>query len=70
MAAMPLRRRRPCALLFRRIAVDRAFLLELKGPDAGTRAAMAEGDEIVKAGRARFATVEEMPADLEETGRP
>ena len=43
---------------------------ELKVPNAETRAAMAEADDIVKAGRARFATVEEMLADLEETGRP
>ena len=41
-----------------------------KVPNAETRAAMAEADEIVKAGRARFAAVEEMLADLEETGRP
>ena len=43
---------------------------ELKVPNAETRAAMAEADEIVKAGRARFASVEKMLADLEETGRP
>ena len=41
-----------------------------KVPNAETRAAMAEADEIVRAGRARFAAVEEMLADLEETGRP
>ena len=41
-----------------------------KVPNAETRAAMAEADEIVKAGKARFAAVEEMLADLEETGRP
>ena len=43
---------------------------ERKVPNAETRAAMAEADEIVRAGRARFAAVEEMLADLEETGRP
>ena len=43
---------------------------ERKVPNAETRAAMAEADEIVKAGRARFASVEKMLADLEETGRP
>ena len=43
---------------------------ERKVPNAETRAAMAEADEIVKAGRARFAAAEEMLADLEETGRP
>ena len=43
---------------------------EGKVPNAETRAAMAEADEIVKAGRARFASVEKMLADLEETARP
>ena len=43
---------------------------ERKAPNAETRAAMAEADEIVRAGRARFAAVEEMLAELEETGRP
>ena len=42
---------------------------ERKVPNAETRAAMAEADEIVKAGRARFAAVEEMFAEFEETGR-
>ena len=57
-------------LLFHRIAAEQAFPLELKVPNAGTRAAMAEAEEILKAGRARFATVEDMFADLEETGGP
>ena len=43
---------------------------ERKVPNAETRAAMAEADEIVKAGRARFATVEEMFEAPEEPGRP
>ena len=70
LAAMGLTASEAVRLLFHRIAVDQAFPLELKVPNAETRAAMAEADEIVKAGRARFATVEEMLADLEETGRP
>ncbi len=40
-----------------------------KVPNAETRAAMAEADEIVKAGRVRFATVEEMFEAPEEPGR-
>ena len=68
LAAMGLTASEAVRLLFHRIAVDQAFPLELKVPNAETRAAMAEADEIVKAGRARFATVEEMLADLEETG--
>ena len=43
---------------------------ERKVPNAETRAAMVEADEIVKAGRARFASAEDMFAALEETGRP
>ena len=39
-------------------------------PNAETRAAMAEADDIVKAGRARFAAAEDMFEALEETGRP
>ena len=69
LAAMGLTASEAVRLLFHRIAVDRAFPLELKVPNARTRAAMAEADEIVKAGRARFAAVEERLADLEETGR-
>lgn len=48
----------------------RASVPERKVSNAETRAAMAEADEIVRAGRARFAAVEEMLAELEETGRP
>ncbi len=70
LAAMGLTASEAVRLLFHRIAVEQAFPLELKVPNAETRAAIAEADEIVKAGRARFATVEEMLADLEETGRP
>ena len=50
------------------IAADRAFSLEPKVPNAETRAAMAEAEEIVKAGRARFVTAAAMFAELEKTG--
>ena len=43
---------------------------EPKVPNAETRAAMAEAEEILKAGRARFAAVEEILADLEEAAHP
>ena len=49
-------------------AADRVFSLEPKVPNAETRAAMAEADEIVKAGKARFASADAMFAELEETG--
>ena len=70
LAAMGLTASEAVRLLFHRIAAEQAFPLELKVPNAGTRAAMAEAEEILKAGRARFATVEDMFADLEEAGGP
>ena len=53
-------------LLFHRIAVDQAFPLELKVPNAQTRRAMAEVDDLVKTRKARFASADEMFAELEE----
>lgn len=53
-------------LLFHRIAVDQAFPLELKVPNAQTRRAMAEVDDMVKTRKARFASADEMFAELEE----
>lgn len=52
-------------LLFHRIIADQAFPLELKVPNSATRAAMAEADEILSKGRARFADGETMIADLD-----
>ncbi len=70
LSAMGLTASEAVRLLFHRIAVDQAFPLELKVPNAGTRAAMVEAEEIVKAGRTRFAAAEDMFADLEETRGP
>jgi len=53
-------------LLFHRIAVDQAFPLELKVPNAQTRKAMAEVDDMVKTRKARFASADDMFAELEE----
>lgn len=57
-------------LLFHRIVADQAFPLELKVPNAETRAAMEESRkmmEAIKAGRAkpRFKNADEMFAALE-----
>ena len=49
LAAMGLTASEAVRLLFHRIAVDQAFPLELKVPNAQTRSAMAEVDEMVKA---------------------
>ena len=53
-------------LLFHRIAADQAFPLELKVPNAQTRAAMTEIDEMVQARKAQFASAGDMPPKLEE----
>lgn len=69
LSAMGLTASEAVRLLFHRIAVDQAFPLELKVPNAETRSAMAEAQEILNAGKTRFATADEMFADLEKTGR-
>ena len=69
LSAMGLTASEAVRLLFHRIAVDQAFPLELKVPNAETRSAMAEAEEILRAGKTRFATADEMFADLEKTGR-
>lgn len=52
-------------LLFHRIIADRAFPLELKAPNAETRTAMAEADEILRSNHLRFSGGEDLIADLE-----
>ena len=66
LAAMGLTASEAVRLLFHRIAVDQAFPLELKVPNAETRQAMAEVDEMVNTRAARFASSDEMFAELEE----
>jgi DNA-damage-inducible protein J len=57
-------------LLFHRIAADQAFPLELKVPNAETRAAMREADAFFKTGgKAQFANSDEMFAELEKNTR-
>ena len=53
-------------LFLRRVVTDQAFPLELKVPNADTRAAMAEAEEIARTRGARFATAGELFADLEK----
>ena len=66
LAAMGLTASEAVRLLFHRIAVDQAFPLELKVPNAETRRAMAE---VVKNREARFANADEMFAELEKASR-
>jgi DNA-damage-inducible protein J len=51
-------------LLYHRIVSDQAFPLELKVPNATTRAAMVEADAILKAQSARFDESDTMTAEL------
>jgi DNA-damage-inducible protein J len=53
-------------LLLRRIVNDQAFPLELKVPNAKTREAMLEADEIIKKRTVRFNAPHELIADLEK----
>lgn len=69
LAAMGMTASQAVRLLFHRIAVDQAFPLELKVPNAQTRQAMAEVDEMVKTRAARLLSADEMFAELEEASR-
>jgi DNA-damage-inducible protein J len=53
-------------LFLRRVVIDQQFPLELKVPNAETRAAMAEAEEMIRAQRAGFATADELFEALEE----
>lgn len=69
LAAMGMTASEAVRLLFHRIATDQAFPLELKVPNAQTRAAMAEVDQMVRARKARFASADEMLTELDEASR-
>ena len=56
-------------LLLHRVVVDQAFPLELKVPNAETRAAMAEADKIVSKRKIRFESANELFVDLEKKRR-
>ena len=66
LAAMGLTASEAVRLFFRRIAVDQAFPLELKVPNARTRRAMAESEEMMRRGTGRFASADELFTELEE----
>ena len=55
-------------LFLKRVVADQAFPLELKVPNAETRAAMAEAEAIAAKRKARFESADELFADLEKTG--
>jgi DNA-damage-inducible protein J len=56
-------------IFLRRVVTDQAFPQELKAPNAETRLAMAEAEEIARSRVARFATADELFADLEKASR-
>lgn len=49
-----------------RVVADKQMPFAIKAPNAETRAAMAEADEIARTHRARFATAAELFDDLEK----
>lgn len=70
LAAMGLSTADAVRLLFHRIVTDQAFPLELKVPNAETRAAMEEVEQLKANGQARFDSAEDMFASLDsESGR-
>jgi DNA-damage-inducible protein J len=55
-------------IFLKRVVADQAFPLELKVPNAVTRAAIAEADEMIAEGKARFKNADQLMADLEKGG--
>jgi DNA-damage-inducible protein J len=53
-------------LRYMRVVADKQLPFALKVPNAETRAAMTEADEIARTRRARFATAAELFDDLEK----
>jgi DNA-damage-inducible protein J len=52
-----------------RVVADKQMPFAIKAPNAETRAAMAEADEIARAHHARFASAAELFDDLEKNSR-
>jgi DNA-damage-inducible protein J len=56
-------------LFLRRVVAEQAFPLELKVPNAQTRAAMEESRVMMATRKPRFATAQALFDDLEKTGQ-
>ncbi|MFP5402670.1 MAG: type II toxin-antitoxin system RelB/DinJ family antitoxin [Gammaproteobacteria bacterium] len=67
LAAMGLTMSDAVRIFLKRIVNDQAFPLELKVPNAETRAAMEEARAMMKARQARFASADALFDDIEET---
>jgi DNA-damage-inducible protein J len=68
LAAMGLSVSDAVRILLKRVVNDQAFPLELKVPNAATRAAMAESHAMLQARNARFATADALFDDLATPG--
>jgi DNA-damage-inducible protein J len=66
LAAMGLSMSEAVRLFLHRVVAEQALPFEVKVPNARTRAAMNEADEIVRSRRARFKTSDALIADIEE----
>lgn len=66
LAAMGLSVSDAVRILLKRVVSDQAFPLELKVPNAHTRAAMEEARATMKARAARFASADALLDDLEK----
>ena len=55
-------------LFLHRVVAEQALPFELKVPNKATRAAMREADQITVTRKARFATADDLMADLEKPG--
>ena len=69
LAAMGLSVSDAVRILLKRVVNDQAFPLELKVPNAQTRAAMEESRAMMKARSARFQSAEALFDDLEKTSQ-
>ena len=56
-------------LFLRRVVIDQAFPLELKVPNAESRAAMEESRAMMAKRRTRFTSADALFADLEKNSR-
>ena len=57
-------------LFLHRVVAEQAFPLELKVPNAQTRAAMKESRAMMAARKPRFTAAQALFDDLEKTGKP
>lgn len=69
LAAMGLSVSDAVRILLKRVVNDQAFPLELKVPNAQTRAAMEESRAMIKARAARFQSADALFDDLEKTSQ-